>query len=69
MSRHETPMIKRLRYGSLVNKTLYDTLIGDANSFRLTYRFSRLIFGYFVLVEFFYSVLQRPNYNSFLVKL
>jgi hypothetical protein len=30
MPRHGTPMIKKIRYGSLVYDTLYDTLIGDA---------------------------------------
>jgi hypothetical protein len=29
MSRHGTPIIKKIRYGSLVYVTLYDTLIGD----------------------------------------
>ena len=29
MPRHETPMIKKLRYGSLIYETLYGTLIGD----------------------------------------
>jgi hypothetical protein len=30
MSRHEAPMINKVRYESLVYETLYDVLIGDA---------------------------------------
>jgi hypothetical protein len=32
MAHHGTPMIKKLRYGSLVYETLFDTLIGNAPS-------------------------------------
>jgi hypothetical protein len=38
MSRHETPMIKK-RYGLLVYHTLFDTLIGDALSIKLSVKY------------------------------
>jgi hypothetical protein len=36
MPRHETPMIKKIRYGSLVYNTLFDTLNGDVLTIQIT---------------------------------